>query len=119
MSDSVADRAVPAALAEPAESPRTNFDMASRSRCANSLGWVDLLLVVILFLAAFPLRWEYTRGDLWLDEGDYAAAAIRGFQANRWDISDSPAEPARMARLRHYHPPLFAHVMGLAMRWGG
>jgi len=103
----------------PAENPHTrpaNPPRTRRFRLAFGLGWIDLLIATALFFAAAPIRFSYTRGDLWLDEGDYAAAAVRGFEANRWDLSDSPTEPEKMARLRHYHPPLVSDLMALAMR---
>jgi 4-amino-4-deoxy-L-arabinose transferase-like glycosyltransferase len=80
--------------------------------------WLDLVVVVALFIAALPLRWRYTRGDFWLDEADYAAAAVRGFDANRWDRPDSAADPGKTVRLRHFHPPLVSHLMALAMLRG-
>ncbi len=75
------------------------------------------LILAALFLAAFPIRWSYTRGDLWFDEARYAFAAVRGFQANRWDLSDVPSEPNRLLQMRHYHPPLIVHVTGLMLRF--
>lgn len=76
---------------------------------------VDAAVVLALFLAALPLRWSYTRGDFWLDEADYAAAAVQGFNANRWDRPESAADPGKLVRLRHFHPPLVSHLMALAM----
>lgn len=80
--------------------------------------WLDLLLALMLFAAALPLRFAATRGDLWLDEADYAFAAVRGFQANRWDTSNVPTEPEKLVMQRHYHPPFVVHMIGLALRWG-
>jgi 4-amino-4-deoxy-L-arabinose transferase-like glycosyltransferase len=85
--------------------------------------WLDALIFIALFLAAIPVRWEAARGDLWFDEADYALAAVRGFEANRWD--DDPHPPAGAAAgqrglidLRHHHPPMVAYAIGLALRWG-
>ncbi|HZT41074.1 MAG TPA: glycosyltransferase family 39 protein [Chthonomonadaceae bacterium] len=79
--------------------------------------WVDVLLFVALFAAALPLRFAITRGDLWLDEADYAFAAARGFQANRWDISDYPKDPDKLIAQRHYHPPCIAYMVALALHF--
>lgn len=79
---------------------------------------LDLLLFIVLCLAAFPVRWGETAGDLWYDEADYARAAARGFEANRWDHPESVEEPEKLVRLRHYHPPLIAQVLAGALRWG-
>lgn len=76
---------------------------------------LDVILVLVLFASALPLRFASTRGDFWLDEADYALAGVRGFQANRWDIPDSPQDPTKMLRLRHYHPPLTPQLMAFAM----
>lgn len=81
------------------------------------LGCIDLLVFVALIAFAAPPRWEAARGDFWLDEADYATAAIRGFQANRWDAPE-PSGPDKIIRLRHFHPPLISHVMGWALRSG-
>jgi hypothetical protein len=80
--------------------------------------WVDVLLVLALFLAALPLRWEGTRGDFWLDEADYARAAALGVQANRWDLAENPGDPDKIVRLRHYHPPGVAFAIQAGMRFG-
>ncbi len=111
---------------EQADSPRETDSGATKWPEVESLPparrnfpiWLDIAVVLVLFLSALPIRWSYTRGDLWLDEADYAFAAVRGFQANRWDTPDSPAEPEKLVRLRHYHPPLVSHVMGAALRFG-
>jgi 4-amino-4-deoxy-L-arabinose transferase-like glycosyltransferase len=85
---------------------------------ARRLSWPHhALILAVLFLAAFPIRWSYSRGDLWFDEARYAFAAVRGFQANRWDISDVPSEPTKLLQLRHYHPPLTVHATGLMLRF--
>jgi 4-amino-4-deoxy-L-arabinose transferase-like glycosyltransferase len=89
-------------------------DRSIRRRC---LWLYHALIMAALFLAAFPIRWSYARGDLWFDEARYALAAVRGFQANRWDISDVPSEPTRLLQLRHYHPPLTVHATGLMLRF--
>lgn len=91
-----------AAPPEPAPPP------AAKRRFA----WLpDVVLFLMLCLAAFPIRWAATTGDLWFDEADYAQAAARGFEANRWDRSEVAADPEKLVRLRHYHPPLVAQVL--------
>ena len=55
--------------------------------------WLDLVLFLLLCLAAFPNRWGETVGDLWYDEADYAQAAVRGFEPNRWDTPDAGPRP--------------------------
>lgn len=80
--------------------------------------WLDVVLFLVLFLAALPVRWNAAVGDLWMDEADYAQAATRGFHANRWDISPLPDKPDTLIRLRHYHPPFVAQVIGAAFHWG-
>src|SRR6266540_558934 len=72
----------------------------------------DVLILVVLISIALPIRWNAARGDFWLDEADYALASVRGFEANRWDLPERTSAD-RLIRLRHYHPPLIAHVMGL------
>jgi len=84
----------------------------------RAIWWLDLLLALILFGAALPPRFAATQGDLWLDEADYALAAVRGFQAQRWDASESPDDPDKLIRLRHYHPPMVAYMAALALYWG-
>jgi hypothetical protein len=79
--------------------------------------WLDFFACLILFMAAFPVRWSASTGDLWLDEADYAFASVRGFQANRWDAPEL-RDPQRLLRLRHYHPPLTAYAVAAAGRWG-
>jgi 4-amino-4-deoxy-L-arabinose transferase-like glycosyltransferase len=81
---------------------------------------LDVLIVVVLFLAALPVRWEATRGDLWMDEASYALASVRGWEANRWDLpSPDSADPLQLVRLRHWHPPLTVQLMHLATSlWG-
>jgi hypothetical protein len=79
---------------------------------------LDLLLALLLCVGAFPIRWAQTHGDFWFDEADYAQAAVRGFEANRWDRSDDPEEPEKLLRFRHYHPPLVAQVLGLVEGYG-
>ncbi|HLV80482.1 MAG TPA: glycosyltransferase family 39 protein [Chthonomonadaceae bacterium] len=79
--------------------------------------WIDMLLCVVLFAAALPMRFAATRGDLWLDEADYAFAAARGLQANRRDLSNSPTEPDKLIAQRHYHPPFIAYMVALALRF--
>lgn len=100
------------------DSPPYERDSHRSAGRRSRVWWVDAAVVFALFLAALPLRWSYARGDFWLDEADYAAAAVRGFDANRWDRPDSPADPGKLVRLRHFHPPLVSHLMALAMRWG-
>src|SRR5690606_10600225 len=74
--------------------------------------WLDLLLALGLFLAALSVFGRATRGDLWFDEADYALAATRGFERNRWDLSDDPSRPDWLIRLRHHHPPWTAQAIG-------
>lgn len=88
------------------------------SRSAGRRWWLDVLLFLVLTLAAFPSRWAETVGDLWYDEADYARAGAAGFEANRWDLPGPPEEPERLVRLRHYHPPLVAQVLTLAQQFG-
>lgn len=73
--------------------------------------WLDLLLFAVLCAGAFAVRWTQAVGDFWFDEADYAQAAARGFEANRWDLSEAAADPERLVKLRHFHPPLVAQVM--------
>jgi len=78
------------------------------------LGLVDALLCTALLAIAAATRMPATRGDLWQDEASYALAGARGFQANRWDRSDSASDPEKLLRLRHYHPPLTVQLLGFA-----
>ena len=84
------------------------------------LARLDALIVIALFLAALPVRWDAARGDLWLDEAAYALASVRGFEANRWDAPNpSAADPEnQLVALRHFHPPLTIHLLRLASFWG-
>jgi hypothetical protein len=98
------------------ESPAPNLP----DRGARWRWWIwllDLALFLALFAAALPVRFQYTHGDLWLDEADYAVASLHGFEANRWDRSDNPREPDSLIRARHFHAPLTAQVLELAHRW--
>lgn len=79
---------------------------------------IDLALVIALFAVAVWVRSGATVGDLWMDEGDYALASVRGFSANRWDRSDRPADPDRLLKFRHYHPPFTAQLLIAARRLG-
>ena len=79
----------------------------------NALLWLDILLCVVLFFAALPIRFGQTRGDLWFDEADYAMAAQAGFSHNRWDTSPDPRTPDALVKLRHYHAPLTVILAGL------
>ncbi len=79
---------------------------------------LDLLLLLALISAACWIRLPYAKGDLWLDEADYATAGARGVEANRWDTSDRPSEPDRLLKQRHYHPPLAALLADAGFRSG-
>ena len=79
---------------------------------------IDLALVVALFAVAVWVRSGATLGDLWMDEADYALASVRGFDANRWDLSDRPSDPERLLKFRHYHPPFTAQLLIAARRFG-
>ncbi len=108
-----------AAPAAPSQAPAIDRTLELKRAPNRPTLWLDALLALLLFLAALPLRWDAARGDLWLDEASYAMAGARGFEANRWDISDTASEPEKLIRLRHYHPPLTAQLMGLASSgWG-
>jgi hypothetical protein len=96
------------------ETPATETLPGRRGKWLTAL--FDLVVVIVLFSVALPLRWNATKGDFWLDEADYAVASVRGFEANRWDLPE-PDSADRIIRLRHYHPPLIAQVMGAAARW--
>lgn len=100
------------------DAPTGSVPRSYRIPSARRPFWLHHVLTLsALCLAAFPIRWSYTRGDLWFDEARYALAAVRGFEANRWDISDVPSEPNQLLQLRHYHPPLTVHVTGLMLRF--
>ncbi len=75
----------------------------------------DGLLILILIVAAFGFRFPGTKGDIWLDESDYAFAALRGFEINRWDKATEPLDPLKLIRYRHYHPPGIAYMIELAL----
>lgn len=77
----------------------------ARIQNSKSKIWLlDLFIFLALVGSALPLRLKYTGGDLWQDEADYALAAVRGFEANRWDRPEA-GDPEKLIRLRHYHPP--------------
>lgn len=80
--------------------------------------WLDALIVLLLFVAAVPVRQAHTRGDLWADEADYALASTRGFTRNRMDRSDVPTDPARLVRSRHFHPPMTVYLLDIAQNMG-
>jgi 4-amino-4-deoxy-L-arabinose transferase-like glycosyltransferase len=79
---------------------------------------LTVVLGAFLFLLALPVRWEAARGDLWFDEADYALAATRGWEANRWDRTPPTDPPDHLLRLRHYHPPLGVQLMGAMLPFG-
>ncbi len=80
--------------------------------------WLDALIVLLLFLAAVPVRQAHTRGDLWADEADYALASTRGFALNRMDRSDVATDPQRLVRSRHFHPPMTVYLLDMAQNMG-
>ena len=80
--------------------------------------WRDVLIVVLLFMVAFWVRMGHTRGDLWQDEAEYALASTHSVADQRWDRSDVASEPMRLARLRHFHPPMTAYLLRSAQTWG-
>src|SRR5579871_1729541 len=98
-------------VAEETIAPRS-----ASERPRRSLWWLDLVLFLALCGLALPVRFAATRGDLWLDEADYALAGSRGVQANRLDAFDDPNFPDGLIRLRHFHAPLTAQVISLALR---
>ncbi len=83
----------------------------------RSFWGLDILLFLVLTLAAIPIALPFTRGDLWTDEADYALAGTRGFEANRWDKLDPTGDPEGLHKLRHYHAPLTAEVLGGTASW--
>jgi uncharacterized membrane protein len=89
---------------------------------ARDKPWAIRLLNVLIFLALFcvsvSVSIRYTHGDLWLDEADYAVAALHPAQDNRWDRSDKPDQPDLLIRLRHYHAPLTALILAAAHHYG-
>src|SRR5512135_2059911 len=87
-----------------------------RGRVKTLARLFDAVAVLLLIAISVPIRWSATQGDFWLDEADYALASVRGYEANRWDLAERD-DPDRIVRLRHFHPPLVAHVVGLASRW--
>jgi 4-amino-4-deoxy-L-arabinose transferase-like glycosyltransferase len=78
---------------------------------------LDIALLIFLFALSFYYRLPAMRGDLWLDEADYAFAATRGIHVNRWDISPAN-DPEKLLRLRHYHAPFTVYALWAAMRFG-
>ena len=92
--------------------PLPNPDTASGT--AKSLRrWIRLLdgiIFLVLLGLAWSVRAPFARGDLWLDESDYALAAMHGVPANRHDTPIA-GDPEKILRLRHYHPPLVTYVM--------
>lgn len=96
------------------------LSQTDHSRAITKGPWIclfDITVFLLLILLALPMRWEASRGDLWLDESDYALAAVRGFQANRWDLPEASGAD-KIIRLRHFHPPLVSHLMGAALHSG-
>ncbi len=89
-----------------------------RPRKTQRLLWLDAVLFLVLFLAALPLRFSLTQGDLWGDEADYAIASQSSFGNNRWDRSPDPKQPELQVRLRHYHAPLTVYLAGIGAREG-
>ncbi|MDE2125163.1 MAG: hypothetical protein KGJ62_01065 [Armatimonadetes bacterium] len=75
-------------------------------------------ICLLLFAAAVVWRWHFTRGDLWLDEADYATAATRSLDANRWDTSHNSARDSALIALRHFHPPFASEVLMVALKFG-
>ena len=82
------------------------------------LWWLDLLVFAALVVVSAVGFYGHAVGDLYSDEADYALASVYGFEANRWDRSDSPKEPDRLVARRHYHAPLTADLIALAHRFG-
>lgn len=100
----------------------------------RKLWWLDALVVVLLFLAAAPVRYSHASGDLWGDEAEYAIASAYTFAEQRWDHSEVQPEnfprnhsgaqsgsqnkiayePGRLVRLRHFHPPMTVYLLRLA-----
>ena len=76
---------------------------------------VDWVLIVVLWASAFAFRAPATKGDLWFDEADYAFAAMRGFEANRLDKEVSAADPEKLVRYRHFHPPGIAYLIQVGL----
>src|SRR4051794_38879234 len=65
--------------------------------------WLDLLVFTVVAAISAVGFYQHARGDLYSDEADYALASVTGFEANRWDQSDSPKEPDRLVAARHFH----------------
>lgn len=91
------------------------FDILHRIKIIGA--FLDILLILSLFLLTIKTIVPYTQGDLWLDEADYAGASHYGFQVNRWDIPD-PKDPARLMRLRHYHAPFVPDLIEITTKFG-
>ncbi|HLJ55321.1 MAG TPA: glycosyltransferase family 39 protein [Chthonomonadaceae bacterium] len=112
-------RAAEELVAEPDAGPGDLEDgeppAAARPR---SLWWLDLLVFLALAAISAAGFYQHARGDLYSDEADYALASTRGFEANRWDRSDSPREPDRLVAGRHYHAPLTVDLIAIAHRFG-
>ena len=87
-------------------------------RSQTRLVLIDLLLFLLLAGIGFSLFERKTHGDLWLDEADYAVAALHSFADNRQDRSDKPDQPELLVRLRHYHAPGTAMILRIAHRYG-
>ena len=68
-------------------------------------------LLVVTIGAAVP-RFTGIQADLTYDEGHYAEAARLGIVANALDMDGA-------FDLRHEHPPLLTHLMGIAIRLFG
>ncbi len=105
------------AIAAEADTSAT-VDDANRTMRSSRHWWLNVLIVVLLFVGAFAVRMGHTRGDLWQDEAEYALASTHSVADQRWDRSDVASEPLRLVRLRHFHPPMTAYLLRSAQTWG-
>lgn len=110
----------PADEIEPDASPtaQASDPMPSGNNPRPSAPWLTMVVLLLLCSVATVIFKEYAKGDLWSDEADYALASTRGFEANRWDRSDSAKEPERLIRGRHYHAPLTVDMISVAHHFG-
>lgn len=110
--------AEPSQIEPPETADRPQDAEATAAAPARRLLWLDLLVLVALVLVSAVGFYGHAVGDLYSDEADYALASVYGFEANRWDRSDSAKEPERLVARRHYHAPLTADLIALAHRFG-
>src|SRR3954471_10121338 len=103
----------------PPDPPEPEISVTTPLRTpARRLWWLDLLVFAALAMISAAGFYKHAVGDLYSDEADYALASVYGFDANRWDRSDSAKEPERLVARRHYHAPLTADLIALAHRYG-